>query len=44
MTSTATRSKGLTGAIRAALYGWFVWDRTHTGPTELRRISWENPP
>jgi len=20
---------------------WFVWDRHHRGPTELRRISWE---
>ena len=20
---------------------WFVWDREHRGPTELRRISWE---
>ncbi len=22
-------------------FAWFVWDREHTGPTELRRISWE---
>lgn len=22
-------------------FAWFVWDRTHSGPTELRRISWE---
>lgn len=22
-------------------FAWFVWDRAHTGPTELRRISWE---
>jgi hypothetical protein len=21
-------------------FAWFVWDRTHSGPTELRRISW----
>ena len=21
-------------------FAWFVWDRTHTGPTELHRISW----
>lgn len=23
-------------------FAWFVWDRAHTGPTELHRISWEN--
>lgn len=22
-------------------FAWFVWDRAHTGPTELRRISWK---
>lgn len=22
-------------------FAWFVWDRHHAGPTELRRISWE---
>lgn len=22
-------------------FAWFVWDRDHKGPTELRRISWE---
>lgn len=22
-------------------FAWFVWDRAHSGPTELRRISWE---
>jgi hypothetical protein len=22
-------------------FAWFVWDRNHSGPTELRRISWE---
>jgi hypothetical protein len=22
-------------------FAWFVWDRAHNGPTELRRISWE---
>jgi hypothetical protein len=22
-------------------FAWFVWDRNHNGPTELRRISWE---
>jgi hypothetical protein len=25
-------------------FAWFVWDRSHQGPTELHRISWENPP
>lgn len=22
-------------------FAWFVWDRHHNGPTELRRLSWE---
>jgi hypothetical protein len=22
-------------------FAWFVWDRNHEGPTELRRLSWE---
>jgi hypothetical protein len=22
-------------------FGWFVWDRAHTGPTTIERISWE---
>lgn len=22
-------------------FAWFVWDRDHTGPTELHRISWD---
>jgi hypothetical protein len=22
-------------------FGWFVWDRAHSGPTELHRLSWE---
>lgn len=22
-------------------FGWFVWDRGHSGPTELHRLSWE---
>lgn len=22
-------------------FAWFVWDRAHTGPTELHRMSWE---
>ena len=24
----------------AIAFAWFVWDRNHNGPTELRRISW----
>lgn len=24
----------------AMAFAWFVWDRAHTGPTELHRISW----
>lgn len=26
----------------AMAFAWFVWDRNHTGPTELRRISWSD--
>jgi hypothetical protein len=22
-------------------FGWFAWDRSHTGPTTIDRISWE---
>ena len=22
-------------------FAWFVWDRDHSGPTELRRVSWK---
>jgi len=22
-------------------FGWFVWDRAHTGPTTIHRLSWE---
>ena len=25
-------------------FAWFVWERDHSGPTELRRISWEPTP
>jgi hypothetical protein len=25
----------------AMAFAWFVWDREHSGPTELRRLSWE---
>jgi hypothetical protein len=24
----------------ALAFAWFIWDRAHTGPTELHRISW----
>jgi hypothetical protein len=27
-------------ASSTTAYAWFVWDRAHTGPTEVRRISW----
>jgi len=23
-------------------FAWFIWDRAHKGPTELKRISWES--
>jgi hypothetical protein len=25
-------------------FAWFVWDRSHTGPTTVNRISWESTP
>lgn len=28
-------------ASSATPFAWFVWDRAHTGPTEMHRISWE---
>lgn len=28
-------------ANSAMAFAWFVWDRAHIGPTELRRISWD---
>lgn len=28
-------------ASSAIPFAWFVWDRTHSGPTELHRISWK---
>jgi hypothetical protein len=28
-------------ASSSMAFAWFIWDRAHTGPTELRRISWE---
>ena len=24
-------------------FAWFVWDRSHVGPTTIDRISWERP-
>lgn len=35
--------EGWTGKTTSSsiAFAWFVWDRQHTGPTELRRISWE---
>lgn len=29
-------------ATSAIPYAWFIWDRSHTGPTVLNRISWES--
>jgi hypothetical protein len=26
----------------AMAFAWFVWDRRHTGPTTINRISWES--
>lgn len=28
-------------ASSSIAFAWFVWDRDHSGPTELHRISWE---
>lgn len=28
-------------ATSSMAFAWFVWDRSHTGPAELRRVSWE---
>lgn len=35
--------EGWTGprASSATAFAWFIWDRSHRGPTELHRISWE---
>jgi hypothetical protein len=30
-------------ASSSMAFAWFCWDRDHSGPTELRRISWEQP-
>ena len=36
---------GWTGpkATSTVAYAWFVWERDHLGPTELRRVSWGRP-
>ena len=31
-------------ASSALAFAWFCWDRSHRGPTELRRISWDEQP
>lgn len=28
-------------ASSGMVFAWFVWDRAHSGPIELRRVSWE---
>lgn len=28
-------------ASSSMAFGWFIWERGYTGPTELRRVSWE---
>lgn len=28
----------------AVPFAWFVWDRFHTGPATIHRVSWEKPP
>lgn len=32
---------GPTNSNSGMAFAWFVWDRAHTGPTELHRVSWE---
>lgn len=34
--------EGWTGAqaSSAMAFAWFIWDKSHKGPTELRRVSW----
>jgi len=29
-------------ASSAVCYGWFIFDRNHTGSTTLHRISWKD--
>jgi hypothetical protein len=31
-------------ASNAVAFGWFVWERDHTGPTTIDRISWSGTP
>jgi hypothetical protein len=28
----------------AMAFAWYIWEQTHTGPTEIRRISWRAAP
>ena len=37
------RMGGAQGEFRAWRSAWFVWDRSHAGPTTIDRISWERP-
>jgi hypothetical protein len=39
----AMHRDGWTGpkASTATPYAWFVWDRLHSGPPEIRRLSWQ---
>ena len=30
-------------ATSTTAYAWFVWNREHTGPATINRISWEHP-
>jgi hypothetical protein len=31
-------------ATSTQAFAWFVWNRNHRGPAEVRRISWEAAP
>lgn len=31
---------GPTNSNSGMAFAWFVWDRNHSGPTELHRLSW----
>lgn len=35
---------GPTNSNSGMAFAWFVWDRSHQGPTELHRLSWEAAP
>ena len=40
----APRTAGRAARLTAAMaFAWFVWDRSHAGPTTIDRISWERP-